>query len=128
MLRQNAYLAPFAHAAHGSLLQRILLDQEITSWRASSVSQQQSSEGIIKVMTEATQAPANTESDFHARMAFLNFSSDFLVQFTRKAEILKLSQMAYFLSMAAMEATETLRTMQAQLETTGLVALAATAA
>jgi hypothetical protein len=79
-------------------------------------------------MTVAPQTPAHPHSDIHAKIAFLNFSSDYLVQFTRHAEALKLNQLAYFLSMAAMDATETLRTLQAQPERTGAAAAVRSAA
>jgi hypothetical protein len=92
--------------------------------RAPSVSQQESSKGIINSMTAATQTPAPLDSDVNAKIAFLNFSSDFLAQFSRKAEVLKLGQLAYFLSMAAMDSTETLRTLQAQPDASGLATAA----
>jgi hypothetical protein len=78
---------------------------------------------IIKTTTGAPQAPS--EGDVHAKLAFLNFSSAHLAQSGEKAEILKLSQLGHFLSMAAIETTKALSILQAQLNASGLSCLGA---
>ena len=53
--------------------------------------------------------------EVHAKIAFLQFTPDFLVQFARKSEDLTLHQLGYFLSMTAMEAAEMLQTLQTEI-------------
>jgi hypothetical protein len=55
-------------------------------------------------------APADLES----RTAFVQYLSDALVQFTRMAESLELNQIAYFLSMAAIETSDYLGVIEAE--------------
>ena len=63
-------------------------------------------------MSETLRPAPEPASEVHAKIAFLQFSSDFLAQFTRKSEDLRLRQLGYFLSMAAMEAAEMLQKLQ----------------
>lgn len=47
-------------------------------------------------------------ADFDARISYLQYMADFLMQFTRTSEALELRQMTYFLSMAVAEARDQL--------------------
>jgi hypothetical protein len=67
-------------------------------------------------MKTMPQAPAEMPAEFPSRVAFLRYLSDFLAQFTRTAESHELHQVAYFLSMAALESADHLAKLQAESE------------
>jgi hypothetical protein len=55
-------------------------------------------------------------SDIDSRIAFLNYTSDLLKHSTKTSEALKLRQIAYFLSMATIEAMDQLAKLEVQRE------------
>jgi hypothetical protein len=55
-------------------------------------------------------------SDIDNRIAFLNYTSDMLKHSTKTSEGLKLRQVAYFLSMATIEAMDELAKLEIQRE------------
>ncbi len=63
-------------------------------------------------MNALPEAVSAAPADFDARISYLQFIADFLLQFTRTSEALELRQMAYFLSMAATEARDQLNALR----------------
>lgn len=71
-------------------------------------------------MKNGNESAVATVTDKEQMLAFLKFLSEFLLQFTRKAEALSMHQTAYFLSMAAADTSDTLNKLAAspELQTT----------
>lgn len=65
-------------------------------------------------MNTTSDTKSATPEQIQGRITFLHYISDFLNQFTGTAEKLELNQMAYFLSMAALEASDQLARLQKQ--------------
>jgi hypothetical protein len=66
-----------------------------------------------KKMQALPEASITTLPDLDASIPHLQYLADFLMQFTRSSESLNLHQVAYFLSMAAIETNELLQKLNA---------------
>jgi hypothetical protein len=70
----------------------------------------------MKSLPEASISPAELQE----RIEFVKYLTDFLVQFTKTAETMKLNQLAYFLSMAALESRDSLTALDTKSGEAGL--------
>jgi hypothetical protein len=68
-----------------------------------------------KIMTPSRRTTSELADKLNDKIAFLKYAADMLNQFSRKSNVLGLKQTHYFVSMAALDASENLVQLQRQL-------------